>query len=69
MSSYDESNGTMRVLVIDDDEACFELLVALLDEAGPAPYELSWCPTWADGLLALERDEHALYLIDHGLGA
>ena len=60
---------SVRVLVIDDDEACFELLVALIDELGPTPYQLSWCSSWVAGRAALEQDEHDLYLIDHGLGA
>jgi len=70
VSSNDESSqqAAVRVLVIDDDEAFFDLLVALLDEVEASAYQLSWCSTWGEGLAALERDEHDLYLIDHGLG-
>jgi two-component system, cell cycle sensor histidine kinase and response regulator CckA len=65
----DRASQPIRVLVVDDEEASFALLEALLDELGATAYALTWVSDWGAALAAMEQDDYDLYLVDHGLGA
>src|SRR5882762_6840753 len=64
-----ESGGRVRVLLIDDDEDDRFLTEEKLAEVPGHPYDLDWTPHYADGLAAICRDSHEIYLLDFLLGA
>ncbi len=59
----------VRILLVDDDEADFFLVREWLAEAGEPSFDLDWVPTYDQGLEAIGRNEHDLYLVDYVLGA
>ena len=63
-----ESHPPVRVLLVDDDEDDWVLVRDALLEAAPCRYVLDWAATWDDGLVAIARAEHDVYLIDYRLG-
>jgi PAS domain S-box-containing protein len=54
--------------MIDDDEDDFFLVSSLLQDVAPDQYRIEWCSTYETGIEAVERKEHALYLVDYRLG-
>ena len=58
----------LRVLLIEDDEDDYVLIKGLLGDAPFTRYELDWVSEYGEGLKAMERDEHDVYLVDHRLG-
>ncbi|MCE5243052.1 MAG: response regulator [Desulfobacteraceae bacterium] len=58
----------LKVLLIEDDEDDYVLIRGLLAEAPFTRYELDWVSEYAEGLKAVERDEHDVYLVDYRLG-
>lgn len=58
----------LHILMIDDDEDDFFLVSNLLLDVAPDQYRIEWCPTYETGIEAIERKEHALYLVDYRLG-
>jgi signal transduction histidine kinase len=56
-------------LLVDDDEDDWVLVRDALLEVAPCRYALDWAATWDDGLGAIARGEHDVYLIDYRLGA
>ncbi|HZD05689.1 MAG TPA: PAS domain S-box protein [Longimicrobiales bacterium] len=63
------SSETIRILVVDDDPGDFEMTRAMLDVApGPATdFEVEWAASWDEGLEALARRAHDVYLVDYVL--
>lgn len=57
-----------HILMIDDDEDDFFLVNSLLQDVAPNQYHIEWCSTYETGIEAVERKEHALYLVDYRLG-
>lgn len=57
-----------NILMIDDDEDDFFLVNNLLQDVAPNQYQVEWCPTYETGIAAIERKQHALYLVDYRLG-
>ena len=57
-----------RLLLIDDDEDDYVLTRDLLAGLGRERFRLDWAPSFDDGLAALRRREHDVYLLDFHLG-
>jgi PAS domain S-box-containing protein len=58
-----------RVLLIDDDEDEFVLVRSYLESRDGDAFEVDWVRTFDEGLAALRRGGHDVYLVDHRLGA
>lgn len=56
----------LRVVIVEDHEADFVLARDYLEADGS--YEVSWAPSFQEGLSAIERNQAAAYLIDYHLG-
>lgn len=61
-------NQIIRALLIDDDEDDYVMTRDLLSEAEAKRFDLEWVSTYKDGLKAIERNEHNVYLLDYRLG-
>ena len=61
--------GTVRVLLIEDDEDDFVFTRDLLKKVHGTPFQLDWKPSYEEGLASIERAEHAVCLVDFQLGA
>lgn len=59
----------IRVLLIDDDEDEFHLTRQLLDEVEGQRFCLDWVSRYEEGLEAIGRNAHDVYLLDYRLGA
>ena len=59
----------LRVLVVDDDGEDFLILRDLLSDLPQFRFELEWAGSLVDGMRALARDRHDVYLVDYHLGA
>ncbi|MFZ2448115.1 MAG: ATP-binding protein [Syntrophobacteraceae bacterium] len=59
----------LKVLLIDDDEEDFLIISDMLAEAGSPRYNVDWASTYEEGLAAIGREEHDVYLVDYLLGA
>lgn len=62
-------NGTLRILLIEDDEDDYVLVRDLLSEAPLTDFELDWVKTFDAGLEEVCRLQHDAYLLDYLLGA
>lgn len=62
------SGGTIRVLLVDDDELAYQLVGVYLSEARNEPFELDWKPDYESGLEAIEARTHDVCLLDFHLG-
>ena len=58
----------IRCLLIDDDEASFQLTQTFVEQIPWGEFELEWLATFAEGEEAIARQEHDVYLIDYRLG-
>ena len=58
----------LRVLVVDDDEDDFILIRDMLRDISEGGYVFEWCATPEEGLAALRRGDHDVYLVDYLLG-
>jgi len=61
--------GTIRVLLVEDDEDDCFLTRDLLNEIKTRPHELSWAQTYESGLHAMLQNKHDVCLVDYRLGA
>jgi PAS domain S-box-containing protein len=62
------SDKTIKVLLIDDDEAALILTTAILGQIPEESFELEWVGTSADGRRAMAESAHDVYLVDYKLG-
>jgi signal transduction histidine kinase len=58
----------IRVLLVDDDEDDCVITRDLLGEIDRDRFQLEWAATYEDGVRAIDRREHDLYLFDYRLG-
>jgi PAS domain S-box-containing protein len=58
----------VRVLLIDDDQAAFLLTRAILDQIPTTKFSLDYAGSFAEGVEAVARGEHDVYLVDYRLG-
>ncbi|WP_437191499.1 response regulator [Planctomicrobium sp. SH527] len=56
-------NYQNRVLLIDEEEDAFHLFQGLLLQAGTGVYELTWTPSFEEGLAAVVRCSHDVYIV------
>ncbi len=61
-------SGPLRVLLVDDDEDDYRLTRELFADFDPDGFRLDWVATYRDGLAAMLRGEHDVYLLDYRLG-
>ena len=59
---------TVRVLLIDDDEAAFHLTRAILDQIPTSTFSLDYAKSFEDGAEAIAKGEHDVYLVDYIIG-
>ncbi len=58
----------VRVLLVDDDESTFIITRELFDERYSERFAFDWAGSFDDGLAAIKREQHDVYLVDHRLG-
>ena len=58
----------LRVLLIEDDPDDYSMTRRLLSKIKTAEFDLEWAQTFEEGLGAMQRKEHDVYLIDYRLG-
>ena len=58
----------IRVLLVDDDEDDYVMTRELLSEVGSGVFQLDWVFEYEEAIQAIERREHAVYLLDYRLG-
>lgn len=58
----------INVLVVDDDESIFDLVVDLLQATAPGQYQPSWTTSYDEALQALQNPAVDVALIDYRLG-
>ena len=57
----------VRILLVDDDEDAHILTSDQLDDIQNQQFELDWVATFDEGLNAIKKDEHDIYLVDYRL--
>jgi PAS domain S-box-containing protein len=62
-------SGSLRILLIDDDENSFVLTQERVREINGRAVELSWAVEPEEGLKEILRGEHEIVLLDYRLGA
>ncbi|NVN88731.1 MAG: response regulator [Rhodopseudomonas sp.] len=62
------SGGTINALLVDDAEIEYRSLDRMLQKIAAPRYRLDWASSFAEGLAALQSDQHEVYLIDFKLG-
>ncbi len=63
-----DTTEQLHVLYVDDDEEDFLLTRALLGESSRIRFNLEWSSSYAEGLAAVARRAHDVYLFDYRLG-
>lgn len=58
----------IKVLLIDDDEEDYILTRYVFDEFKNNQFELEWIDNYAEGLAALKKCRHDIFLLDYRLG-
>jgi diguanylate cyclase (GGDEF)-like protein len=71
----DPTSDNLRILLVDDDEDEFILTKALLSDRSyhsskikHIGFELEWASTYEEALIAFEKNQHDIYLVDYHLG-
>src|SRR5678815_1109285 len=62
------SDRPIKVLLVDDDEDDYVMTRELLREASRGAFQLDWICNYEEAIVAIERREHAVYLLDYRLG-
>lgn len=60
--------GSLRILLVDDDEDDYLITRDLLADIETLHYTLDWRDTFAAGLQTLRDQQHDIYLLDYQLG-
>lgn len=63
----DGEEERIRALLVDDDQGDFEMTRAMIEDIETRTIDLDWVSTFEEGVGALERAEHDVYLIDYFL--
>ncbi len=61
-------NGSVKVLLVDDDEDDYVVTEDLLDSAEIGMFELQWIDNYEQALEAVSQKNHDVYLFDYRLG-
>lgn len=62
------SDRPVRILLVDDDRDDFFLTKDLLEEIPSSRYHLDWVATFHEGIDAICKNEHDVYVFDYRLG-
>ena len=65
----DTDAAALHVLIVDDDEDDFVVAQSLLSQIEGQQFEVEWAASYEDGLEAITRGQHDVYLLDFRLGA
>lgn len=57
----------MKILMVDDSETDYILTRASLETGRDFRHALDWAGTFEDGLGAMKRNEHDIYIVDYKL--
>ena len=68
MTQAMQNDDTIRVLLIDDDEAAMLLASAILEQIPSSSFHLDWVSTFDQGRESMAKREHDVYLIDYMIG-
>lgn len=60
--------GTIRILLVEDDEDDYTLTRELLAEVEDEQFDLVWAPTYEDAILEIRRGGYDVFLVDYRLG-
>jgi diguanylate cyclase (GGDEF)-like protein len=63
------TGNVLPILLVEDDEDDYVLTQAFLSEIKEFQAELTWAPTYAEGLEQLKGDNQDVILVDYHLGA
>ena len=69
MSSDNNGNQPIRVLLIDDDQDSFILTRHKLSKIPGGNFTVDWASSYDAGLVEIKKDAHDVYLLDYRLGA
>src|SRR3954464_9199817 len=69
MTSENNGNQPIRVLLIDDDQDSYILARHKLSKIPGGNFNVDWAATYDDGLVQIKKDGHDVYLLDYRLGA
>jgi PAS domain S-box-containing protein len=61
-------NSPIKVLLVDDDQNTYLLTRRMLSKM-QGPFQIEWAPNYENGLEAIKRKQHDVYLLDYRLGA
>ena len=61
--------GSIRVLLVDDDEDDYIITHDLLAESTDATFVLAWVATYEAAVASIECQQYDVYLVDYQLGA
>lgn len=63
-----ETNGLIRILIIDDDEDDFIITSSYIQEIPSGNFKIDWCSRHEDALRMICEKEYDIYFIDYFLG-
>ena len=63
-----DADGTVKVLLIEDDEDDYCIVKNTLAEIHSIPYQMEWANTYEIGLASMSQQQHDVYLVDYNLG-
>ena len=64
-----DDSGTVRVLLVEDDEDDYLITRDLLRQQNRTRFVLDWCSDFETAMTVIGEGRHGVYLIDHRLGA
>jgi len=62
------ANGTVKVLLIEDDDDDYCIVKNTLAEIHSIGYQLEWANTYEIGVASMSQQQHDVYLVDYNLG-
>ncbi|MGC8491805.1 MAG: response regulator, partial [Syntrophobacteraceae bacterium] len=61
-------DNSLKILLIEDDKEDYLIIRQLISEVRSAKFYLDWVATFDEGLDAIRRNAHDVYLLDYRLG-
>lgn len=68
MSINTPKNKIIRVLLVDEDEDDYSIILWIFDRIPDSPFQLTWCNSYDKAKDLISTKEHDIYLIDYRLG-
>lgn len=60
-----DPSPTVRILLIDDDQGDFEMTRAMVRQIQGGSMRLDWVSSFQEGMDAIQKREHDVYLVDY----